>query len=220
MWNNLTNIISWDSIWNPYTFPEARRIVMTLILLIVGSVCLTAIFFNIKKAIVVLKGELLFFWLFTIISATLLARKETADARINLELFWTVKYALEHRSGMHWFYIIGNIALFIPLGVLLPINGKVFRSCLLTVVIGLLLSGSIEAIQYFWKIGLCELDDIFNNTWGTLLGYCIYRLAAPVGNVLPKSKKLHCIVCKGGCAIMILGTVFTFGTLLRLNPPL
>lgn len=220
MYDSITHLISWDSIWNPYSFPGAKRIVMLLVLTMAGSVLLTAIFFGMKKAAVILKRELLLFWLFTIFSATLLARKESPESKINLDLFWTIRYAWEHRSGIHWFYILGNIALFIPLGFLLPVNGRVFRSCFLTVFMGFLLSAAIEASQYFWKLGLCELDDVLHNTWGALLGYCFYRLVVPELNKRTAGKKAMYIARKCGCAIIILGTVFLFMALLRLNPPL
>ncbi len=37
-------------------------------------------------------------------------------------------------------------------------------------IIGFVLSGSLEATQYFFRIGYCELDDILNNTIGTAIG--------------------------------------------------
>lgn len=220
MFNGIADLISWDSIWNPYTFPDAKRIVALIILAMAGSVCLTAVISGRKSAAAVLKRELLFFWLFTIFSATLLARKEAAEPKINLDLFWTVKYALKHRSGIHWFYALGNIALFIPLGLLLPVSGRFFRSCIWTVLAGLLLSMAIEGTQYIWKLGLCELDDVLHNTWGTLLGYCIYRLAAPGVRLQPLGRKMAVIACKCGCAVVLSGTVALFWVLLRMNPPL
>ena len=107
MLNSITNLIPWNSIWNPYTFPGAQTIVMLVILAMVVTVSFTALFFGRKTAAGVLKKELLLYWLFTIFSATLLARKETAEPRINMELFWTVRYAWERHSRIHWFYILG-----------------------------------------------------------------------------------------------------------------
>lgn len=217
MLNSITNLIPWNSIWNPYTFPGAQTIVMLVILTMVITVSFTALFFGRKTAAGVLKKELLLYWLFTIFSATLLARKETAEPKINMELFWTVRYAWERHSRIHWFYILGNIALFIPLGYLLPMNGKIFKFSLLTVLFGFLLSVAIEATQYFFRIGLCELDDMFNNTWGTLLGYSIYRLTVPGLRGQSRMKEILNFVSKCGCALIILGTVVLFFTLLKIN---
>ena len=40
---------------------------------------------------------------------------------------------------------------------------------------GMILSVSIELIQYFARLGILELDDIFHNTCGTVSGYLMYR---------------------------------------------
>ena len=75
MFNSITKLISWDSIWNPNTFTDAKIIVASLLLAMAGSIVLTAIVWGRKRAVAVLKREMLLFWLFTIFSATLLARK-------------------------------------------------------------------------------------------------------------------------------------------------
>lgn len=70
-------------------------------------------------------------------------------------LFWEVQ------AG-YWNDIFMNIVLFIPLGFL--IGG--WKG----IVSGFLLSCSIEVIQYFGRLGFCELDDVLNNTIGAGLG--------------------------------------------------
>lgn len=44
MLNSITNLIPWNSIWNPYTFPGAQTIVMLVILAMVVTVSFTALF--------------------------------------------------------------------------------------------------------------------------------------------------------------------------------
>lgn len=70
-------------------------------------------------------------------------------------LFW------ELQNGM-WSDIRLNILLFIPLGLL--IGG--WRGLL----IGFCLSCGIEVVQYFGRLGYCELDDVLNNTIGAGIG--------------------------------------------------
>ena len=62
-----------------------------------------------------------------------------------------------------------NIFLFIPFGFLLSyvLNFKLLHVFLT----GLFLSALIESLQYVYGLGLCELDDVFNNTVGSLIGY-------------------------------------------------
>lgn len=71
------------------------------------------------------------------------------------DLFWELKNRM-------WGDIIKNIALFVPLGLI--IDGRK------GVVICFSLSCAIEATQYFTRLGYCELDDILNNTIGALIG--------------------------------------------------
>ena len=70
----------------------------------------------------------------------------------------------------------GNIALFLPLGILLPLATK-FRSLKQVMLVALLLSFSIEAIQFALRfIGnarAVDIDDVILNTLGALLGFVI-----------------------------------------------
>ena len=76
--------------------------------------------------------------------------------------------------GIPWltFMLLGNILMFVPIGcftALLWRGGGWWRS----VLIGLMTSGGIEAVQFF--IGRrTDIDDIILNTSGALLGYWIY----------------------------------------------
>ena len=70
-------------------------------------------------------------------------------------LFWEVQ------NGM-WKDIWLNILLFIPIGLLFGgWKGLIW---------GFVLSCSIEAVQYFGRLGYCEIDDVVNNTIGTGIG--------------------------------------------------
>ena len=67
-----------------------------------------------------------------------------------------------------WKSIFLNIILFLPLGYLLGCKKKI--------IIGLFLSVTIEVVQYIGMLGFCELDDVLNNTVGTVFGYFIGRM--------------------------------------------
>ena len=68
-----------------------------------------------------------------------------------------------------------NILLFIPLGYLFPL---VARSAAFwnTVGFGCILSAFIELIQYLTRRGWCDVDDVFLNMIGTIIGYGFIRL--------------------------------------------
>lgn len=72
--------------------------------------------------------------------------------------------------------ILQNIILFIPFGFLLcgatdqPRTSRIL-------LLGFLLSLSIELCQLFFRLGWFEVDDILHNVLGTYLGICLYRRA-------------------------------------------
>lgn len=70
--------------------------------------------------------------------------------------------------------ILLNILLFVPLGFLLPFYSDKLKKLYRVVLIGFALTVVIEVLQYITKKGIVEADDIFNNTLGTALGYCLF----------------------------------------------
>lgn len=66
--------------------------------------------------------------------------------------------------------IIGNVMLFVPLGIIVG-NSKIGRyKCILSCAIGSIIGVVIEVTQYYMQLGMFEVDDIVNNTWGALIG--------------------------------------------------
>ena len=84
-----------------------------------------------------------------------------------------------------------NVFLFVPLGLALPFvfGGSTGKRILFTILIGFLLSVTIEAIQYFGNLGLAETDDVINNTVGTAVGSCAYLLALLWRKLFNKTKE-------------------------------
>lgn len=157
--------------WNPYKFTNAAEVVTLLVLLMLLVVLsgMTLAPHRHRRRMVI--WPLLLFWVFTILSATYFGRLETENGSLRLELFWTIKKAWSEHQGLYWYYIIGNILLFIPLGFLLPLADKQLSKCLFTTLVGAGLSLFIEITQYVTRTGLCELDDLLHNTLGTFTGY-------------------------------------------------
>ena len=98
----------------------------------------------------------------------------------NLELFREIKRYLMYREqiGMVYFAInlLGNVVVFMPFGFLVPILGRKKRKFWFTALLGFELSLSVECIQLVTKTGCFDVDDIFLNTIGGMLGYLVYAL--------------------------------------------
>jgi glycopeptide antibiotics resistance protein len=75
----------------------------------------------------------------------------------------------------------GNVALFLPLGFLLPLLAPRLDRLWRTVGAGFVVSAAIELSQVaFPGVRRADVNDVLMNTLGTALGFAAYRLAARV----------------------------------------
>jgi glycopeptide antibiotics resistance protein len=115
---------------------------------------------------------ILLIYLFFVIWITLLNRTSTYR-RMMLVPFWEYRNLLFATDHLYWFkQITCNILMLMPLGFLLAMQ-KISPKQI--VMIGCGLSVCIELTQLVTARGLCEFDDVFNNTLGAWLGYVIYK---------------------------------------------
>lgn len=84
-----------------------------------------------------------------------------------------------------------NVFLFVPLGLSQPyiFGGGTGKRILLTILVGLVLSMTVEAIQCFAHLGMTETDDVICNTVGTAIGSCAYLLSLLWRNLFKKNKE-------------------------------
>ncbi len=129
---------------------------------------------DINTAGILKKYKMLFFceYIFAVLWVTLIDR-EFGEHRANLTPFW------EFANVERWFYIkqiIGNFVMLMPLGFMLPMMKKVTWKSVFAV--SCLFSVCIEITQFITGRGLMEFDDVFNNTFGAMVGYKIQTLIA------------------------------------------
>lgn len=72
--------------------------------------------------------------------------------------------------------LIGNVALFIPTGILLPFLYKRLNNFFKVVGTGMLISLIIEITQIPIYDRACDIDDLILNSLGVIIGYLIYLL--------------------------------------------
>lgn len=117
---------------------------------------------------------------------TLSYRQPSDQPQINLEPLWSYREAFRIKAGSIRIRRLGlarqillNLLVMIPIGLLLPL---VYHRCchpyILAALTGFILSVMTETVQYFTRLGLCELDDVFHNTLGCLLGVLLLHLGA------------------------------------------
>ncbi|MCR5585434.1 MAG: VanZ family protein [Lachnospiraceae bacterium] len=73
-----------------------------------------------------------------------------------------------------WINVFGNIIIFIPAGIFIPMLSKRAKNILQTTVIGFGWSLLIELSQLFLFDRCSDIDDLILNTLGAFVGACIY----------------------------------------------
>lgn len=105
--------------------------------------------------------------------------------------------------------------MFVPLGILLPLCSRWHKKFYRTYLTGLAFTIAIELIQLVSRRGIFELDDIFNNLLGTMIGYGIYRLCSWIYSIavpIPKRERLRPVLLfqlPFVFAAALFGTIFT-----------
>lgn len=104
------------------------------------------------------------------------------EYRYNLVLFKELKRFILYRKeiGIESFIvnIFGNVLAFTPFGFVLPIISVSNRKLINIALLSLEFSLTIELIQLIFKVGIFDVDDLFLNTIGGILGgifFFIYR---------------------------------------------
>lgn len=134
----------------------------------IGAVTIFA-FEGFKKGLRCCLGLLLVEYFFLIFCSTVLYRTMGVERKYDWHPFWSYdKPELMVENVL-------NVMVFVPIGLLL---GLIFRHIKWwqVLLVGSLTSISIEVMQFSYKRGFSETDDVMHNTLGCILGYGIYRL--------------------------------------------
>ena len=112
----------------------------------------------------------------TVCTLTLLNRGANYGGSSNLSLFSSYREAWYNFSLRGWQYIYFNILMFVPFGFLLPLIHKRFVTIGWTLLAALVFTAFIEIMQYLTSFGIFELDDLFNNVLGALIGFGLVKV--------------------------------------------
>ena len=84
-----------------------------------------------------------------------------------------------------------NVFLFQPIGLVLPnLLPKKAHPVFVTVVFAMLLSIGVEAAQFHYQLGRCEIDDVIMNTLGAAIGAAACGLVRILAKRNNQSKQL------------------------------
>lgn len=98
----------------------------------------------------------------------------------NLMLFQEIKrfWNYRHQVGFRAMFlnIYGNVLCFLPFGAILPVLSKRCRYLAAITLLSFEFSLLVETVQLITKVGTFDVDDLFLNTIGGILGYFIFKL--------------------------------------------
>ena len=163
-------------------------IVGLVVLFCLGAVFIMA-FLGYKKGLK-WSGRLLLIelviWLF---SLTVLFRPVLPERRFNFTPFWNYN-AIQGGNELLLTQSIMNVVAFIPVGLLL---GYVFErmNWWKAGLIGGAFSVLIETLQFVFKRGFAEFDDVFHNVIGCLIGYGLYVGIASLAKCVAKKRSVR-----------------------------
>ena len=72
--------------------------------------------------------------------------------------------------------LLGNVAMFVPLGAFLPTMWAQLRKAWKVILAALGIIASIEIVQLLSLRGRCDVDDLLFNMAGIIIGYMVWRL--------------------------------------------
>ena len=165
-----------------------------------------------KRISIIIKSILVVVYLYIVLLITVLRNEHFSSAQkilIPFKSYISLITVQWHGSGMYIaMALLGNIILFIPLGVMIS---KIIKrnNIFIAIGIGLLCSLMIETYQYFSCVGTFELDDLIQNTWGACIGCCLGNIVDELCNKCGRNdiiKNIYpivsCVVILGGCCII------------------
>lgn len=112
---------------------------------------------------------------------------------VNLEPFRSIRNFFIHYRRTHslssLFNLLGNIAILIPLGVLLPLMFPRLRRFWLFFLLAAFVCVGIEYIQWCTAAGVADVDDSILNFLGAAGGYIVTRLCQMIYFAIEKRKQ-------------------------------
>lgn len=108
-------------------------------------------------------------------------RFEERKYHYNLVLFQEIKRFWIYREQLGTWAVtanlLGNIAGFVPFGMILPLINRNTRGIFFITFSGFALSLCVETLQLITKLGCFDVDDLVMNTLGAAIGYLIFAPA-------------------------------------------
>ena len=156
------------------TTPQWLYVALLLVLCIAALVIFTrkgVIYIQLKRMLTVMFAE----YLVLLLCFTIIYREESVDYGVRL----VPCYNCFGKSLRTLEDALMNVAIFVPVGFCTSVLLR--RPMWLKILLlSSILSCCIELSQYILSRGVCDINDVINNTIGALFGYCMYRIVRTI----------------------------------------
>lgn len=134
-----------------------------------------------KTGNVIFHNVLLFsvFGVYIFILLVFLFFKVSSLQAVNLIPFHSITDYLFNDGTLSLSNVLGNIVLFIPLGIYLTLFNRNKKIVINTLWI-ILISVAVEILQYVMKVGVTDIDDVILNGLGGFLGIIIFKILSRI----------------------------------------
>ncbi|WP_405112052.1 VanZ family protein [Paenibacillus sp. FSL K6-1217] len=120
---------------------------------------------------------MLLYWMFIGFGRTV---QLDGPLRYNLEPLRTVRLYFDMTNGLSYasrlVNLLGNVAVFAPFGILLPLVVTGYRSLIRLTLLSALGIMVLELLQMLLHVGSLDIDDLLLNLLGVWTGYALLRL--------------------------------------------
>lgn len=104
----------------------------------------------------------------------------TGEYDYNVYPFREIMRFIRYRDLLGWRAVltnlVGNVAGFVPFGVLVPLMVRSARRGWRTVLLSFGVSALVEVSQLVFHVGCFDVDDMVLNTLGGMLGFLMFRM--------------------------------------------
>ena len=114
--------------------------------------------------------------------------RDTGEFR--LTPFVSYRMAFQDKNIELLLQILVNVAMYIPVGMLLPCCFRVFQKARYTLLAVFFCSLCIELSQGLFQMGIFETDDIMDNLLGATIGFLLYKI---IRFLRERVKRFNCL---------------------------
>lgn len=150
------------------------------------------------------------FAFYLVILFGLLFMKAHSFSSINIVPFYSIgNYLFSDDKLLRAFAfsnVVGNIVLFVPLGVYLPLFIRE-KSILKNVLWIILISALVEILQFVFRVGASDIDDVILNGLGGFIGVIAYRILLKILVDFSKTRFAVTLIAPIAAILSVLGLI-------------